>query len=52
MSYNEKSRENLVPFRKGEDSRRMRGRRKGSLNQTSVIKRMLDEKALGKKRKG
>ena len=43
MSYNEKSRENLVPFRKGEDDRRMRGRRKGSLNQTSMIKRMLSE---------
>ena len=43
MSYNERSRENLVPFRKGEDSRRMKGRRKGSLNQISIIKRMLDE---------
>lgn len=43
MSYNEKSRENLVPFRKGEDSRRMRGRRKGSRNQTNIIKQMLSE---------
>lgn len=43
MSYNEKSRENLVPFRKGEDSRRMKGRRKGSINQASLIKQMLSE---------
>lgn len=43
MAYNEKSKENLVPFRRGNDPRRQRGRKKGSLNQGTVIKQLLAE---------
>ena len=37
--------ENLVPFRKGEDSRRQVGRKKGSLNMKTVMKTLLNEQA-------
>ncbi len=43
MAYNSKSLDNLVPFRKGEDSRRQQGRKKGSLNRRTVIKQLLSD---------
>ena len=43
MPYNEKSRANLIPFKNGEDRRRQIGRKKGSLNQRTVIKTILSE---------
>lgn len=42
MAYNNKSKENLIPFKKGFDSRRQVGRKVGSLNRCTVIKTLLN----------